>query len=100
MARLEASWCGRAAASTGRAPAAAACGAFLSRGYWRRLAERPLALAIAWALLLVPAVSAGLWAGSDPGAALGVVPSELQAAADPPPEGRDFDAAEGAAFST
>lgn len=73
---------------------------FLSRGYWRRLAERPVILGLAWALLLVPAVGAGLWAGSDPGTALGVVPSELQAAADPPPEGRDYDAAQGAAFST
>ena len=32
---------------------------------------------------------------SDPGAALGLVPGELQAAADPPAEGRDFDAGDG-----
>jgi uncharacterized membrane protein SpoIIM required for sporulation len=73
---------------------------FLSRGYWRRVAERPVILAVAWALLLVPAAGAGVWAGTDPGTALSIVPPELQAAADPPPEGRDYSAAEGAAFST
>jgi uncharacterized membrane protein SpoIIM required for sporulation len=73
---------------------------FLSRGYWRRVAERPVILALAWALLLGPAVIAGLWAGSDPGTALSIVPTELQAAANPPPEGRDYDPAQGAAFST
>jgi uncharacterized membrane protein SpoIIM required for sporulation len=72
---------------------------FLSRGYWRRLAERPVILAVAWALVLVPALAAGLAAGSDPATALSIVPPELQAAADPPPEGRDYDAAQGAAFS-
>jgi uncharacterized membrane protein SpoIIM required for sporulation len=72
---------------------------FLSRGYWRRLAERPGALLAAWLLLLAPAVATGLWAAADPGAALGLVPPELQAAADPPAAGRDFGAAEGAAFS-
>ena len=74
--------------------------AFLLRGYWQRLAERPAALAIAWLLLLLPALAAALWSASDPGAALGLVPSELQAAADPPASGRDFGTAEGAAFST
>jgi len=73
---------------------------FLTRGYWRRLAERPAVLAVAWALLLVPALAAGLAAGSDPAAALSIVPPELQAAANPPPEGRDYGPAEGAAFST
>jgi len=72
---------------------------FLSRGYWERLAERPLLLLVAWLLLLAPAVGAGVWAGTDPGAALGIVPAELQAAADPPPEGRDYDAATAGAFS-
>ena len=47
---------------------------FVARGYWRRLAERPVPLLAAWALLLVPAVAAGLWALSDAGAALAVVP--------------------------
>ena len=73
---------------------------FVSRGYWQRLAERPAMLGLSWLLLLAPAVAAGLWATADPGAALAVVPPELQAAADPPPEGRDYAPAEGAAFST
>ena len=73
--------------------------AFLSRGYWRRLAERPVLILVAWLLLLAPAAGGAVWATSDPGAALGLVPGRLQAAADPPPEGRDYDAATGAAFS-
>ena len=73
---------------------------FVTRGYWRRLAERPVPLMVAWALLLVPALAAGLWALSDSSAALAVVPGDLQAAADPPASGRDFGAGESAAFST
>jgi len=73
--------------------------AFVTTGYWQRLAERPLLVAVSWLLLLAPALVAGLWAAGDPAAALSIVPSDLQAAADPPPEGRDYDAAEGAAFS-
>jgi uncharacterized membrane protein SpoIIM required for sporulation len=73
---------------------------FVTRGYWRRLAERPALLLAAWALLLVPALAAGLWALSDASAALAVVPGDLQAAADPPASGRDFGAEQGAAFST
>jgi len=84
----------------GQAPRRGSLWGFLSRGYWQRLAERPAALAVSWLLLLVPALAAALWAAGDPGAALGIVPSELQAAANPPPEGRDYAPAEGAAFST
>ena len=73
---------------------------FVTRGYWRRLAERPVLLLAAWALLLVPAAAAALWALADSSAALAVVPPDLQAAADPPASGRDFGAEEGAAFST
>jgi uncharacterized membrane protein SpoIIM required for sporulation len=99
VGRLEALVVRGRAAVYGQARRTGSIREFVVRGYWRRLAERPAALALAWALLLVPAVAAGLWAGEDPGAALGVVPAELQAAADPPAEGRDFGAAEGAAFS-
>ncbi len=73
--------------------------AFVSRGYWRRLAERPLLIVAAWALLLGPAAAGAAWATADPAAAAGVVPAQFQAAADPPPQGRDYDAATGAAFS-
>ncbi len=48
--------------------------AFLSRGYWQRLRERPGLLATAAVLLLVPTVLAWIWGLHDPGAALGVVP--------------------------
>jgi uncharacterized membrane protein SpoIIM required for sporulation len=51
---------------------------FLSRGYWRRVRERPRLLALAWALLLVPAALAAIWGSSDPGAAIGIVPGEYQ----------------------
>jgi uncharacterized membrane protein SpoIIM required for sporulation len=72
---------------------------FVSRTYWVRLAERPLIVLCAWAVLLVPAVGAAGWASVDPGAAAGLVPGQFEAAADPPPEGRDYDAATAAAFS-
>jgi len=73
--------------------------AFVSRGYWQRIAERPMLILAAWAILLVPAIGGAAWAAADPGAAAGMVPGQFQAAADPPPEGRDYDAATAAAFS-
>jgi uncharacterized membrane protein SpoIIM required for sporulation len=99
VARLEALVVAGRGAVYGQARRQGGLWSFLSRGYWERLAERPLPLLVAWLLLLAPAVGAGVWAATDPGAALGVVPSELQAAADPPPEGRDYDAATAGAFS-
>jgi uncharacterized membrane protein SpoIIM required for sporulation len=72
---------------------------FLVRGYWRRMAERPLILLAAWLCLLVPAVAGAAWGAADPPAAAGIVPAQFQAAADPPAEGRDYSPAEGAAFS-
>jgi uncharacterized membrane protein SpoIIM required for sporulation len=55
---------------------------FLATGYWRRVRERPASLAVAWALMLVPAVLAILWALSDPGAASGLVPEQFRHAGD------------------
>lgn len=72
---------------------------FLSRGYWRRLAERPVFIFAAWALLLLPGLAGAMWAVFDAPAAAGLIPSEFQSAADPPPEGRDFDAETASAFS-
>jgi uncharacterized membrane protein SpoIIM required for sporulation len=72
---------------------------FMVRGYWRRLAERPAILLAAWLCLLAPAAAGAAWAAGDPATAAGVVPAEFQAAADPPANGRDYGAAEGAAFS-
>jgi uncharacterized membrane protein SpoIIM required for sporulation len=57
--------------------------AFFLTTYWRHVAERPGLLAIAAALLLLPAVGAALWAGSDPDAALGLVPGEFRQAVEP-----------------
>jgi uncharacterized membrane protein SpoIIM required for sporulation len=99
VARLEALVVAGRGAVYGQAPRGGAVRSFLSRGYWRRLAERPVLILVAWLLLLAPAAAGALWASSDPGAALGLVPGELQAAADPPPAGRDFDAGTAAGFS-
>ena len=41
-----------------------------------------------------PALAGGAWGAVDPAAAAGLIPAEFQAAADPPAEGRDFDAAD------
>jgi uncharacterized membrane protein SpoIIM required for sporulation len=73
---------------------------FFARGYWRRLAERPGMVALAWALLLVPAAAGAVWGLVDPGAAVGLVPADFADAADPPAEGRDFGAGEGSVFAT
>ena len=57
-------------------------------------------LLVAWLLLLAPAARRGAVGGGRPGrrARASSRPS-CQAAADPPPEGRDYDAATGGAFS-
>lgn len=73
---------------------------FLSRGYWRRVRERPSALVVAAALLLVPAALSALWALTDPGAAIGVIPQQFRGAVDPPRAGSGISTAEQAAFST
>ncbi len=39
---------------------------FATRTYWRSIAERPALLASAWALMIGPAVAAGLWAINAP----------------------------------
>ncbi len=56
---------------------------FLATGYWRRVLERPWALAAAVVLLLGPSALAAVWAIDDPAAAIGVVPSQFQGAAEP-----------------
>lgn len=72
---------------------------FVAGGYWRRVRERPLPLLAAWALLVLPALGASLWALEDPGAAVGLVPEEFRAAADPDP-GAELGAGEQAAFAS
>lgn len=56
---------------------------FFGRTYWVRVRERPLALLIAVALLLVPAALTIAWAISDTGAAVGVVPEQFRGAVEP-----------------
>lgn len=81
-------------------PARGTLGEFVSRGYWRRVRERPVPLLIAWALLLVPALLGGLWALGDPGAAVGVVPEQFRGAVDPALGEREISPAEQAAFAS
>ena len=99
VARLEALVVAGRGAVYGQTSRGGSVRELMVRGYWRRLAERPVLILVAWLLLLAPAAAAAVWAVGDPGAALGLVPGDLQAAADPPPEGRDFDAATASAFS-
>jgi uncharacterized membrane protein SpoIIM required for sporulation len=74
---------------------------FLTRGYWRRMLERPRPLLAAWALLLVPALLAGIWGADDPGGALGVVPEQFLGASDPSGDGETgLGLADEAAFSS
>ena len=98
-ARLEALVLRARAAVYARAGRRASLWRFLTRGYWRRLAERPAVLLVAWTLVLAPAVAGGAWGALDAPAAAGLVPAEFQSAADPPAAGRDFDAETASAFS-
>ncbi len=72
---------------------------FLTRTYWVRVRERPGLLALAIALLLGPAVLAGLWALSDPSGAVGIVPGQFRGAVEPIGD-TGMTASETAAFST
>ena len=51
---------------------------FFSTGYWRRVRERKLILAISFLCLAVPTLLGGYWAWRDPGPASGLVPSQYQ----------------------
>jgi uncharacterized membrane protein SpoIIM required for sporulation len=56
---------------------------FFARTYWVRVRERPLPLLLAIALLLVPAMLTLVWALTDTGAAVGLVPGQFQGAVKP-----------------
>lgn len=64
--------------------------AFLTRGYWQRVRERPALLAVAAALLFAPMLVAGLWGWDDPGAAGALLPSQSEAVGQPRTEGTDL----------
>ncbi|MEY2473242.1 MAG: hypothetical protein QOK28_2571 [Actinomycetota bacterium] len=55
---------------------------FFTTGYWRRLWSHPGTLAVAAALVFVPAALAFVWAARDPAAALGVVPDAFRGIGD------------------
>jgi len=57
--------------------------AFLARGFWRAVAERPGTLALATALFALPALLGAVWALSDPDAALSLVPGDFRQAVEP-----------------
>lgn len=57
--------------------------AFLTTGYYRRVVERPALLGLAALLLFVPLLLGAAWGLDDPAAAIGIVPSEFQGAAEP-----------------
>ncbi|HEY5077456.1 MAG TPA: stage II sporulation protein M, partial [Acidimicrobiia bacterium] len=64
--------------------------AFATRGYWRRVRERPALLAIAVVCLALPTLLSGYWAWRDPGAASGLAPSAYQSVTQPRPDGQDL----------
>ena len=63
---------------------------FVAGGYWRLVAERPLMLGIAAALVFAPAVLSAGWAARDPGAAGGLVPAQYRAVGEPRTRGTDL----------
>jgi uncharacterized membrane protein SpoIIM required for sporulation len=84
-------------ADVGRRPSPLA---FLSRGYWRLVRERRLALAVAATLFLGATAFALVWGILDPDAAAGLVPGVFIDGADPPRGDRGLSTAESASFSS
>jgi uncharacterized membrane protein SpoIIM required for sporulation len=74
--------------------------AFFSRGYWRLVRERRLALTVAAALFLGGTAFALVWGILDPDAAAGLVPGVFIDGADPPRGDRGLTAAQSASFSS
>jgi uncharacterized membrane protein SpoIIM required for sporulation len=73
---------------------------FLTTGYWQRVREQPFALFGGIAMLLVPLALAAVWAVDDPAAAIGIVPTQFQDAADPGTGGAALSPGEEAALSS
>lgn len=63
---------------------------FLTRGYWRRVRERPALLVVAAVLLLLPVLVAGAWAWDDPGSAGALLPAQSEPVAQPRTQGTDL----------
>jgi uncharacterized membrane protein SpoIIM required for sporulation len=75
-------------------------GAFVTQGYWRLVADRRLALAVAAVLFFGAAGFALVWGIVDPDAAAGLVPGAFIDGADPPRGDRGLTATQSAAFSS
>ena len=73
---------------------------FFTRGYWRLVAEAPVALVVSIALLFGPAVLTAGWALRDPAAAIGVVPNDFRPVVEEERPWTQFPADEQAAFSS
>ena len=56
---------------------------YMSHGYWRAIRARPGLLAIVLIAMFASTVASALWAASDPGAAVGLVPAAYRGAANP-----------------
>jgi len=56
---------------------------FLARDYWRDVRAHRALLAVSLATMFAPTLLAAIWALSDPGAAIGLIPGAYRAAADP-----------------
>jgi uncharacterized membrane protein SpoIIM required for sporulation len=63
---------------------------FFSAGYWRRIRERKLILAIAFLALAIPSLLGGYWAWRDPGPASGMVPRQFQSVTEPRTPGQSL----------
>ena len=63
---------------------------FFANGYWRRVRERKVFLAISFLCLVVPTLLGGYWAWRDPGPASGLVPSQYQSVTQPRTPGQSL----------
>ena len=73
---------------------------FFTRGYWRLIAERWVALLAAMVLLFGPAALAAAWGMHDPPAAIGIVPDDFRPVVEEERPWEDLSPDEQAAFSS
>jgi uncharacterized membrane protein SpoIIM required for sporulation len=73
---------------------------FATHGYWRAVRARPRPLLVIAALMVASTLLAAVWAIHDPGGALGAVPSDLAAAANPQSHDPHYSAAMSAALTS
>jgi uncharacterized membrane protein SpoIIM required for sporulation len=63
---------------------------FFATGYWRRVRERKVILAISFLALVIPSLLGGYWAWRDPGPASGLVPTQYQSVTEPRTPGQSL----------